>query len=121
VPEGIEEASLEKMVDLILGCNGVDTHDSARIIQKSVEYEANHLIKNRASDIFIANRNSDVFHIPSCKWTRMIKEDNIIVFDNMLEAEKKMFKPCRSCMSNTNGKHTAAPRTASIRKIMSSR
>ncbi|MCP4692313.1 MAG: flagellar biosynthesis protein FlhF, partial [Desulfobacterales bacterium] len=32
---------------------------------------------------FVANRNSDIFHVPSCKWTRMIKDENIIKFEDV--------------------------------------
>ena len=46
---------------------------------------------------FVANRNSDVFHSPDCKWTKLIKEDHIVVFENTADAEKKRFKPCRYC------------------------
>lgn len=52
-------------------------------------------IKNET--YFVANKNSDVFHIPECRWTKMIKDENIIVFASILEAESKQFKPCRSC------------------------
>jgi len=46
---------------------------------------------------FVANSNSDVYHIPDCRWTKMIKDENIIVFASIPEAENKHFKPCRSC------------------------
>jgi methylphosphotriester-DNA--protein-cysteine methyltransferase len=48
-------------------------------------------------EYFVANQNSDVFHQPGCKWTRMINEDNIVVFKSVSEAEEKRFKPCRYC------------------------
>ncbi len=48
-------------------------------------------------EYFVANQNSDVFHKPGCKWTRVIKEDSIVVFKSVSEAEEKRFKPCRYC------------------------
>ena len=46
---------------------------------------------------FIANKNSDVFHTLDCRWTKMIKNENVIVFSSAAEAGQQHFKPCRSC------------------------
>ncbi|MCP4687820.1 MAG: hypothetical protein GY859_07200, partial [Desulfobacterales bacterium] len=46
---------------------------------------------------FVANRNSDIFHVPSCKWTRMIKDENIIKFEDVDAALNQNYKPCRYC------------------------
>lgn len=46
---------------------------------------------------FVANRNSDIFHRPDCKWTRVIKEENMVVFQSVEEARERRFSPCRYC------------------------
>ena len=50
---------------------------------------------------FVANCNSDIFHRPDCKWTRMIKESNMVVFQSVEEARARKFSPCRYCMPVT--------------------
>ncbi|MCU0586163.1 MAG: hypothetical protein MUC46_08875 [Desulfobacterales bacterium] len=45
----------------------------------------------------VANRNSDLYHRPECRWARKIKSDNLIRFDAPAEAAAQHFLPCRSC------------------------
>ena len=96
IPEGIEDASMDRLLSLILKegkekKRGFKFVSEAKIICNK---------ENRESGIkeyFIADQNSDFYHKPGCKWTRMIKEDNIVVFKSVSEAEAKRFKPCRYC------------------------
>jgi flagellar biosynthesis protein FlhF len=46
---------------------------------------------------FVANRNSELYHLPGCKWVRKIKPDNLISFATVAEAESRRFLPCRNC------------------------
>ena len=46
---------------------------------------------------YVANRNSDIFHRSTCKWTRMIKAENMITFDSVEAAEAQKFHGCRTC------------------------
>jgi hypothetical protein len=46
---------------------------------------------------YLANRSSDIFHRPQCKWIRLINEDNIVMFGSFAEALNNRFKPCRYC------------------------
>ena len=46
---------------------------------------------------FVANRNSELYHLPDCKWVRKIKSDNLIPFATVAEAESRRFLPCRNC------------------------
>jgi methylphosphotriester-DNA--protein-cysteine methyltransferase len=45
----------------------------------------------------VANKNSDVFHHPDCKWAQKIKSKNRITFSNVQAAQEKHFMPCRDC------------------------
>ncbi len=51
-----------------------------------------------ASARFVANRNSELYHLPGCKWVRKIKSDNLIAFGTVSEAESRRFLPCRNCV-----------------------
>jgi methylphosphotriester-DNA--protein-cysteine methyltransferase len=50
----------------------------------------------------VANKNSDVFHFPDCKWTQKIKPDNMITFSNVEDAKAQRFVPCRDCQPGLN-------------------
>jgi flagellar biosynthesis protein FlhF len=45
----------------------------------------------------VANKNSDVYHVPTCKWARRIKPGHLIRFESQREAESHKFMPCRNC------------------------
>jgi flagellar biosynthesis protein FlhF len=45
----------------------------------------------------VANKNSDVYHVPTCKWARRIKPGHLIRFESQHEAESQKFMPCRNC------------------------
>jgi len=96
IPESIEDASMERLLSLILKSGkqeklAIDFVGNREIMNNAVSRE------NDTKEYFVANQNSDVFHKPGCKWTRMIKENNIVVFKSVPEAEAKRFKPCRYC------------------------
>jgi len=46
---------------------------------------------------YIASRNSEVFHLPSCKWAKRISEGNMIYFTTYQEAIDSGRRPCRVC------------------------
>jgi methylphosphotriester-DNA--protein-cysteine methyltransferase len=46
---------------------------------------------------FVANRNSDVYHVAGCKWTKKIKPGHILTFESAQGAEQQNYLPCRNC------------------------
>jgi methylphosphotriester-DNA--protein-cysteine methyltransferase len=60
---------------------------------------------------YVANRNSDIFHRPDCKWTRMIKPGNMITFDSVEEAVAQKFHPCRTCTPGRGAEKVRRPQT----------
>jgi flagellar biosynthesis protein FlhF len=49
------------------------------------------------NQVYLANKNSDIFHRPECKWIRLINQTNIVEFNSFAEALNNRFKPCRYC------------------------
>lgn len=101
VPENIEEASLERLVDLIWVERKESKHRSKRLAalhRKEVESvrEGRHDKK-----VYVANKNSDLFHHPFCKWVERINEENMVMFQSRSEALGKNFHPCRICRPGT--------------------
>jgi flagellar biosynthesis protein FlhF len=46
---------------------------------------------------YVANRNSELFHHPTCKSVKRINAENITAFNSIEEALDEGFKPCRAC------------------------
>ncbi len=52
---------------------------------------------NHDSFHYVANRNSELFHHPTCKSVRRINAENIAAFNSTEHAIREGFKPCRAC------------------------
>jgi len=118
IPESIEDATMDRLLSLIIR-GGKEKRREIDFVKK-IETMCNE--ENRESDnkeYFVANQNSDVFHKPGCKWTRMIKEDNIVVFKSVSEAEEKRFKPCRYCKPKAEIKYECLQYDMRKRRIAS--
>jgi flagellar biosynthesis protein FlhF len=85
VPEDIEIATLEKLVDLVMDEGVKEIWDDEDDLNKNI------------MEFFVANKASDVFHHPDCKAARKIKATGMVVFEGVADALNKGFKPCRLC------------------------
>jgi flagellar biosynthesis protein FlhF len=94
VPDSIEIGSVEKIVKCLFGSfmNHLGISDSGAPNQATPTTS-----HDRAEDDYVANKNSDVFHYPDCKWTHKIKPKNMITFSSVQEAKSQHFVPCRDC------------------------
>jgi flagellar biosynthesis protein FlhF len=94
VPDAIETGSIDKIVEKLFG-----TFKKHRTVLNTDR--AGQSIKQvpaRGEDsTFVANKNSDVFHHPDCKWTQKIKSKNMITFSSAQAAEMAHFMPCQDC------------------------
>ena len=93
VPVDLTEATLERLADHFLqkGASrpgGAAAGGTAEVLDHSEDADQN---------IYLANKNSDIFHRPECKWIRLINQSNIVEFDSFAEALNNRFKPCRYC------------------------
>ncbi|PIE67127.1 MAG: hypothetical protein CSA23_05615 [Deltaproteobacteria bacterium] len=46
---------------------------------------------------YVANRNSELFHLPACKSVKRINVENITAFESAAQAIEAGFRPCRAC------------------------
>ena len=94
VPDSIESGSVEKIVKYLLGSfmNHLGFSNSGTLNQMRLTTS-----QSSARDDYVANKNSDVFHCPDCKWTLKIKPKNMITFSSLQEATTQHFVPCRDC------------------------
>jgi len=97
VPDDIEAGTVQRLVDLLF--NPQDHHGNL-LVGASDSNKGRTLNRENTSTeqtYFLANKNSDVYHLTDCKWAKKIKSGNIINFSCAQEAEKQNFVPCRSC------------------------
>lgn len=48
-------------------------------------------------DVYVASKNSGVFHKPGCRWAQNISEENLVTYNSREEAIKAGKRPCKSC------------------------
>jgi flagellar biosynthesis protein FlhF len=94
VPNAIETGSMDKIVEHLLGTfqKGKTVLNSGRAGRSPQQAPA-----RVDGNTFVANKNSDVFHHPDCKWTQKIKSKNMITFSSAQAAEAAHFMPCQDC------------------------
>jgi len=108
IPEDLANGSLDALLDWIL-------HDFEKMEMCATEPDGRH--EDRRQDAparrrYVANRNSDVYHHPECKWTHRIKPGNMLEFASAAEAESKEYLPCRTCSPDGAGlaRHASSTR-----------
>jgi len=106
VPNGINEITIKFFSDIIKDKAVIKTLQKTKglTLDNTVsEYNVPPDLRN----YFIANKNSDIFHVSDCKAVERIKEDNILIFKDADEAIGYKLKPCRVCTpcGNEKSKH----------------
>jgi flagellar biosynthesis protein FlhF len=102
IPENIEEATPQKLLDLILEpektMNPIST-----LTTGTSEVKRNQTTPNLYyQEFYVANRNSVFFHYPDCERAEQIKTRNMIVFSSYFEALDRNYKPCHFCDPQDN-------------------
>jgi flagellar biosynthesis protein FlhF len=93
IPDGLKVSTADHLAMLLFSKERLDEkedHQPITLLRKS---------KTENSPYFVANRNSDIFHIHNCQSVKRINTDNMIVFKDPVEAMEQQFKPCRMCSS----------------------
>ncbi len=98
VPENIEIGSLSRLMSLLLSARKrpnsvVQGRDDNTMPRSGSEGRKNTLREGT----YVANKNSDLFHHPYCKWVERIDKRNMLVFKTRSEAVANHFHPCRAC------------------------
>lgn len=47
---------------------------------------------------FVASKNSNKYHLPTCRFAKKIKPENQVWFSSAAEAEARGYQPCGTCM-----------------------
>jgi len=94
VPFDLTEATIERLAAQFLQNGLPKTSYKNGIEESSADDSAGSGSEN---PVYLANKNSDIFHRPECKWIRLINQTNIVEFNSFAEALNNRFKPCRYC------------------------
>ena len=105
IPDDIRPASLKNLVRILvhdkapphLLPNFVTVSGTVKHIDKS----ANSGDKREAISL-VAKRNSCVYHVAGCTWTRKFKDEQILTFESAADAAKQNYLPCRICNPDRN-------------------
>ena len=49
------------------------------------------------AETFVGSKNSDVYHYPSCSYTKRIKAENLVYFSSAQDAVDHGYRPCKVC------------------------
>lgn len=96
VPEGIHAATAEKIAALVLPEKG---ESDGQLEDEPVATVGRGSESKQMETYYVANRNSDIFHHINCKSVKRINRDNMVVFQDPVDAMGQQFKPCRMCCS----------------------
>lgn len=67
--------------------------------QNSVpENEKSSLGESVQNCAFVGSKNSNKYHLPSCRWAKQIKPENIVCFKDENEAKSKGYLPDSNCI-----------------------
>ncbi len=115
VPDDIEAGTVQRLVDLLF--NSQDHHGNRQVGASDLNKgkTLNRKDKSAEHPYFVANKNSDVYHVTDCKWAKKIKPGNSIKFAGGQEAEAQNFLACRSCNPD---REQEDPRRASNTEMM---
>jgi len=97
VPDDIEAGTVHRLIDLLFHFPNRHGNDQAGVAASNKASIPNRENKSVEQSYFVANKNSDVYHLTDCKWVKKMKPGNIIKFSGAQEAEKHNFLPCRGC------------------------
>lgn len=93
IPENLSIVTSQGLASILLGYEKHqkdDTDDFPLTVIKKAQ-------QRTQDEQYVANRNSDIFHLNTCKSVGRINDDNILIFRDSDEAIEQGFKPCRMC------------------------
>ena len=89
-----KENSLKKYIESTPAFNS-NPNSSAQI--KGDQTKSENVNLQNKTGMFVASKNSKIYHLPSCPYVKRIKEENKIWFKSAREAREKGYSP-HSCV-----------------------
>ena len=100
IPDDLQAASLKNLVRVLMNEKmapqlQMDVAANSEAAKRMARAKDSSAVNRQAN--FIANRNSEVYHVAGCKWTKKIKPENMITFESAAAAAHRNYLPCRNC------------------------
>jgi hypothetical protein len=76
-------------------CDTVSTSPETNKPVESQNLPTSEAPKNCA---FIGSKNSNKYHLPTCRWAKQIKEENKVCFSSAEDATSKNYLPDKNCI-----------------------
>jgi len=70
---------------------------SSREAENSAKENPGQVADTSKKGLFVASKNSNIYHKPDCVSAKNIKEENKIWFNSEIEAQNKGYRPSKSC------------------------
>lgn len=64
---------------------------------KNPENSAN-LAADKKNCAFVGSKNSNKYHLPTCRWAKNIKPENLVCFSSVEDAVTKNYQPDKTCI-----------------------
>jgi len=75
------------------------TNATATLSSKSVAGDSQNTIASENQRCaFVASKNSNKYHLPTCQWAKRIKPENQICFSSKQEAESRGYQGAKCCI-----------------------
>jgi hypothetical protein len=69
------------------------------LINKPEEDTKTKSVSSQSTSVtYVGSKNSDKYHLPSCRWAENIKSSNKITFPSSAIARSKGYSPCKTCI-----------------------
>ncbi|MCK5122797.1 MAG: hypothetical protein KAQ87_01450 [Candidatus Pacebacteria bacterium] len=88
------ENSVNKYIESNFDSN---TNSSTQV--KGEQNNLNNTVLQNKTGMFVASKNSKIYHLPNCQYVKRIKEENKIFFKSAEEARERGYSP-HSCVEN---------------------
>ena len=89
----VKLASITFLITLILCFGGFFLANKT----KDITNESSISLQN-TSVTYVGSKNSDKYHLPTCKWVQNIKKSNKITFSTENKAKLKGYTACKTCL-----------------------
>ncbi|MCX7831976.1 MAG: thermonuclease family protein [Actinobacteria bacterium] len=75
-----------------------EARSAGRGLWQTTSDSGNSKVQNTgSSEVYVASKNSDVFHYPDCNWAKRISPNNLIKFNSREAALNSGRRPCKVC------------------------
>ncbi len=78
--------------------NTNNTIEPTNINEKNSNDKRIDAISNKNNCVFVGSKNSNKYHVPSCRWAKQIKPENLVCFSSAEDAEAKNYQPDKNCI-----------------------